>query len=142
MKISIAFQVGCGYRVGMMNMDDRGVYGPDDVSWAVQEARDNASDDLYRKHKEKIDAQDRLAIKRDLLARHEQDGIIYQDSDNQLYIGFERNGNVYTFAFVNIAAGFIHFTPLAKAVRAMVRWAPISQIKPSTFKMVAPKGCI
>ena len=120
----------------------RGVYGPDDVSWEVQEARDNADDEVYRKHKDEIDGRERLAIKQDLLARHEEDGVIFQDSDNQLHIGYERNGNIYTFAFVNIGAGFIHFTPLAKAARELVRWAPLSQINTRTFKMVAPKGCI
>jgi len=120
----------------------RGVYGPDDVSWDVQEARDNAAEESYRKNKEEIDARERLSIKRELLARHESDAMIYQDGNNQLYLGYERNGCVYTFGFINISAGFIHFTALSKAVRELVRWTPLSQVNVSTFKMIAPKGCV
>lgn len=121
---------------------NRGVYGPDDVPWEVQQMRDNSEDQRYRKHKEEIDAQERLSIKRDLLARHEPDGYIFQNSDNQLYIGFERNGSIYTFAILNLEAAAIHFTPLAKESRYLVRWTPLSQIRVRDFKMVAPKGCI
>lgn len=120
----------------------RGVYGLDDVSWEVQEARDNAADEIYRKHKEEIDSRERLTIKRDLLWRHEEDGAIYQDGNNQLHIGYERNGVIYTFGFVNLNAGFIHFTALEKSTKALVRWAPLTQVNLRTFKMIAPKGCV
>jgi len=121
---------------------DRGVYGPDDVPWETQAARDAELEVMYRKHREGMDNRARLDAKMSLLYAHEEDGKIYQDSDNQLRIGYERNGAIYTFALLNIEAAFIHFTPLEKTDRVLVVWGPLSQIKLTTFRYVAPKGCI
>lgn len=113
-----------------------------EVGWERFDAEMRQDEAAYRANKEVIDNQDRLAIKRDLLCRHEENGFIYQDSGNQLHIGYERNGQVYIFAFLNLDAGFIHFVGLAKANRTLVQWAPISQINWRTFKLIAPKGSV
>lgn len=120
----------------------RGVYGPDDVAWEVQEARDNAAEELYRKNKEEVDARDRLSIKRDLLARKYEDSWAYQDKDNVLYLGYERNGNVYIFARLDISRKLVRFIPLEAAAGWVVRWTPVSKLDIWSWNMTAPKGCV
>lgn len=122
----------------------RGVYGPDDVTWEVQDGRDRANEAYRQANKILVDSQDRLAAKKALLFAHEQDGGIYQDSDNALHLGFERNGSIYVFGAVDFANRSIRFAPLTKAARYMVLWAPFSKTFAEfcRFNMIAPAGCI
>jgi hypothetical protein len=126
----------------MMNMK-RGVYGTDDVPWEVQDGRNVAEEEAYRLHKEEIDARDRLAAKRDLLARHEDDSAVYQAADNALYIAFERNGNLYVYARIDLPRKLVRFLPLQVASEWLAKWSPLSQLGDvRSWNMTAPKGCI
>lgn len=120
-----------------------GVYGNDNVSWEVHQARMADRDRIYRENPERFNAPERLAAKLEMLRRH-QDGAVYQDGENVLWIGYEKNGEVRTFARVDFGERVVLFTPLVVDRRVLSKWAPLSQVleQIESFEKEAPEGCI